>query len=162
MASLNPGSLVDLSHQAHPLRLLTKIWVLFERFSSEAHCPDWARHHSLTKLVLGRGQWGQGTTNTHGCARILGESGKRQNPPRGKFWHLWRKNGQIIYVLHLKASDAELDTTETDGLLRQMLKTKTRMNDVCLETKWITLGFFIFKEHVLSNCIVSMRFSAFC
>lgn len=35
------------------------------------------------------------------------------------------------------------------------------MTDVCLEIKWITLGFFNFKEYILSSCIIGMKFSSF-
>lgn len=35
---------------------------------------------------------------------------------------------------------------------------KSEMSDVYLETKWgVILGFFIFKEYVLSNYVISVR-----
>jgi len=58
---------------------------------------------------------------------VLKKCGKRQNHPRGKFQHLQRKTVPTIDVLHLKGADAELDTPEVDGFLRQILKVNTNL-----------------------------------
>lgn len=44
----------------------------------------------------------------------------------------------------------------------EIVKLKTsETSDDYLETKWIALEFFIFKEYILTSYIIDMKFSAF-